>query len=110
MDGALRRLRLFGLAARPDQVVCAVLAFDQAGIDRCRERWIIKGHGHIRASGLAGLFPRCADVVTSRRDSLLRTFLVERFRLRSDCCMGRDAAASHTHVQAHACGSYAEVP
>ena len=26
-----------GLAARPDQVVRAALAFDQAGIDRCRE-------------------------------------------------------------------------
>ena len=57
--------------ARPDQIVCAVLAFDQAGIDRCRERRIVKGHGHIRASGLTGLLPRCADVVASRLQAVV---------------------------------------
>ncbi|MEN5423271.1 type I secretion C-terminal target domain-containing protein, partial [Comamonas aquatica] len=36
-------------------------------------------------------------------------FLVERFRPRSNCCIGRDAAAPGTHVQAHALGIYAEV-
>jgi hypothetical protein len=32
-----------GLAARPDQVVRAALAFDQAGVDRGRERRIVEG-------------------------------------------------------------------
>src|SRR3546814_2154486 len=66
MDGALRRLRRFGLAARPDQVVCAVLAFDEAGIDRCRERRIVEGHGDVSPPGFAGLLPRRADVVAGR--------------------------------------------
>ena len=44
------------------------------------------------------------------RNSRLRVFLVERFRPRSNCCIGRDAAAHGTHVQAHALGTYAEVP
>ena len=56
--------------------MCAVLVFDQAGIDRCRERGIVKGHGHIRASCLAGLFPRCADVVASRLQAVVGRALV----------------------------------
>lgn len=57
------RLRL---AARPDQVVRAVLALDQAGIDRCRERRIVEGHGQVIPPGFAGLPPRRADVVACR--------------------------------------------
>lgn len=57
------RLRL---AARPDQVVRAVLAFDQAGVDSCRERRIVEGHGQVFPLDLAGLLPRHADVVTGR--------------------------------------------
>lgn len=41
----------------------AVFAFDQAGVDRGRERWIVEGHGDVLPPGLAGLLPRCADVV-----------------------------------------------
>ena len=63
MGGALRRSRRLGLAARPDQVVRAVLVFDQAGIDRSRERRIVEGHGQVLAAGLAGLLPCRADVV-----------------------------------------------
>src|SRR5574338_75106 len=63
MDGALRRSRRLGLAARPDQVVRAVLAFDQAGIDRSLERRIVEGYGFVFLPGLAGLVPRRADVV-----------------------------------------------
>ena len=51
------------LAARPDQFVRAVLAFDQAGIDRRRERRIVEGHGQVSPPGLAGLLPCRADVV-----------------------------------------------
>lgn len=52
--GAVGRLiRLLLLAARPDQVVRAVLALDQAGIDRHRERRIVEGHGHVGPFGLA---------------------------------------------------------
>ena len=54
MGGALRRSRRLGLAARPDQVVRAVLAFDQAGIDRRRERRIVEAHGQVLAPGFAG--------------------------------------------------------
>src|SRR3546814_12941648 len=63
MGGALRRSRRLGLAARPDQVVRAILAFDQAGIDRSRKRRIVEGHGLVFPPGLAGLVPRRADVV-----------------------------------------------
>ena len=50
---ALRRSRRLGLAARPDQVVRAVFAFDQTGIDRGRERRIVEGHGDVVPPGLA---------------------------------------------------------
>lgn len=63
MGGALRRSRRLGFAARPDQVVRAVLAFDQAGIDRRRERRIVEGHGLVFPPSLAGLVPCRADVV-----------------------------------------------
>ena len=55
-----------GLAARPDQVVRAVLVLDQAGIDRHRERRIVEGYGHVGPPGFAGLLPPCADVVAGR--------------------------------------------
>ncbi|MGE8443517.1 MAG: hypothetical protein ACN6OS_18155 [Comamonas testosteroni] len=42
-------------------------------------------------------------------DGECERLLVKRFWPRSDCCMRRDAAAIGTHVQAHACGIYAEV-
>lgn len=53
-------------AARPDQGVRAFLTFEQSGIDRCRERRIVQGHGHIGASGPADFLPRRADVVAGR--------------------------------------------
>lgn len=56
--------------------MCAVLAFDQAGIDRCQERRIVQGHGHLGESGLAGLLPRCADVVASRLQAVVGSGLV----------------------------------
>src|SRR5690606_35313625 len=63
MGGALRRSGRLWLAARPDQVVRTVLVLDQPGIDRCRERRIVEGHGQVVPPGLAGLLPRRADVV-----------------------------------------------
>ena len=63
MGGALRRSRRLGLAARPDQVVRAVLVLDQAGIDRRRERRIVDGNRQVIPPGLAGFLPRRADVV-----------------------------------------------
>src|SRR5690606_29842739 len=63
MGGALRRSGRLWLAARPDQVVRTVLVLDQPGIDRCRERRIVEGHGQVVPPSLAGLLPRRADVV-----------------------------------------------
>ena len=65
-----------GLAARPDQVVRAVLSFDQAGIDRGRERRIVEGHGDVLPPGLAGLLPRRADVVAGGLQAEVRGLLV----------------------------------
>lgn len=62
-------------AARPDQVVRTILAFDQAGIDRSRERRIVERHGQVFAPGLAGLLPRRADVVTSGLQAEVRGIL-----------------------------------
>lgn len=62
----VRRSGRLRLAARPDQVVRTVIAFDQAGIDRCRERGIVHGHGYRGASGIADFPPPRADVVSSR--------------------------------------------
>ena len=75
MGGALRRSRRLGLAARPDQVVRAVLAFNQAGIDRSRERRVIEGHGQVVPPGLAGLLPRRADIVAGGLNAEVRGFL-----------------------------------
>ena len=44
----------------------AVLAFDQAGIDRRRERRIVDGHRQVIPPGLAGFLPRRADLMTGR--------------------------------------------
>ena len=76
MSEALQFLRRLGLAARPDQVVRAVLAFDQAGIDRGRERRIVEGHGDVLPPGLAGLLPRRADVVAGGLQAEVRGLLV----------------------------------
>ena len=64
------------LAARPDQVVHAVLVLDQTGIDRRRERRIVQGHRHIGASGLAGFLPCRAYVVPSRLQAVVGCALV----------------------------------
>lgn len=67
-----RGKRLSGLlrfVARPDQVVRAVLGFDQAGIDRCGKRRVVEGHGDVGPSGFAGLLPCRADIVACRRKS-----------------------------------------
>src|SRR2546427_322403 len=56
-----------GLAARPDQRVRAVLFLDQPGIDRCWERRIVEGHGHVGPFGLADFLPRRADVEADRK-------------------------------------------
>src|SRR3546814_10968673 len=72
MGGALRRSRRLGLAARPDQVVRAILAFDQAGIDRSRKRRIVEGHGLVFPPGLAGTVPLRADVVAGGLEAEVR--------------------------------------
>jgi hypothetical protein len=46
--------------------VRAALVFDQAGIDRGRERRIIEGHGHIGRFGPADFLPCRADIVARR--------------------------------------------
>lgn len=64
-----------GLASRSDQVVRAVFAFDQAGIDCCREQRIVEGHGQVFPPGLAGLLPCRADVVAGRLEAEVRRVL-----------------------------------
>lgn len=53
-----------------------VLVFDQTGIDGGREGGIVQGHGHIWESGLAGLLPRCDDVVAGRLQATVRGVFV----------------------------------
>ena len=48
------------------------------------------------------------DLLHLLQECAFASFLVERFRPRSNCCMGRDAAAPRTHVQAHALETYAD--
>ncbi len=50
----------------------AVLAFDQAGIDRRRERRIVDGHRQVIPPGLAGFLPRRAEVVAGRLQAEVR--------------------------------------
>ncbi len=76
MGGARRPSGRMGLAARPDQVVRAVFAFNQAGIDRRGKRWIVEGHGEVIAPGHAGFPPRRADVVAGGLDAEVRGFLI----------------------------------
>ena len=55
--------------------------------------WTVQHHGAINAPQSFHGTTCC----TCLRNSHLRVFWVERFRPRSDCCMGRDAAAPGTH-------------
>src|SRR3546814_146682 len=50
---------------RPDQAVAAVIALDQAGVDRRRERGIVERDRQVRPVGLAGLGPRRAQLVVA---------------------------------------------
>ena len=70
-----RGRRSVALAARPDQVVRAVLAFDQAGVDRRRERRVIQGHRQIRPVRLADLLPRRVDLEVAGDDPVVRSVL-----------------------------------
>lgn len=66
MGGALWPSGRLGLAARPDEIVRAVHALDEPGIDRGRKRRIVEGHGQVPPSGFAGFLPGRANVVACR--------------------------------------------
>src|SRR5260370_326642 len=70
------RSTLFPYTTLFRSVVRAVLSFDQAGIDRGRERRIVEGHGDVLPPGLAGLLPRRADVVAGGLQAEVRGLLV----------------------------------
>jgi len=76
VGGARRPSGRLGLAARPDQVVRAVLAFDQAGVDRRWERRIVDGAGHVSPPGLAGLLPARAHVMAGCLDAEVGSVLL----------------------------------
>lgn len=48
------------------EIVCAVHALDEPGIDRGRKRRIVEGHGQVPPSGFAGFLPGRANVVACR--------------------------------------------
>jgi len=55
--------------------VRAVLAFNQAGVDRRRKRRVVQGHGQVVSPGLAGFLPRRTDVVTGGLQAEVRAVI-----------------------------------
>ncbi len=67
MGGVRKRLSSRRLAARPNQVVRAVVFLDQAGVDGRRERGIVQCYRQVRPFRLADFLPGRANVVAARR-------------------------------------------